>query len=167
MINALFVNHGEKACGVQQIGKRIAGMLAGSARYRIVYLEAGTPRQILEAANANQTLIVIYNYYPATLGFVDVPFTAYLRSRGIRQYGIFHDPITPAYIELVDILFDGWMIHDQTTTTARGKKFKTCRPIPRFAPAALPEKLSFGSRGFGISTWKSFDTIVAAVDREF
>jgi len=166
-MNVLYVNHAVKACGVYQIGRRIAGFLGGSTKHNFIYLEAESWQQIVDAINAHQTKVVIYNYYPATLPFVDFNFTAHLRRHGLAQFGIVHDPMEPAFIQQVEALFDNWIVHDETNPVVSAKKILTCRPVPRFPSAPPPEKLSFGSHGFGISPWKAFDSIVEAINHEF
>jgi FkbM family methyltransferase len=166
-MNILFVNHATKACGVYQIGKRIAGFLAPSTKYRFIYLEATSPQQVIEAINIHQARTILYNFYPSTLPFVNPQFTDHLRKNGIKQLAAYHDPMEQRFIQYIESLFDAWMIHDETNPVASAKKFMTCRPGPRFSPAPPPEKFSVGSHGFGISPWKAFDTIVEAVNAEF
>ncbi len=166
-MKVLFVNHGTKACGIHQIGKRIAGFLIPSSRFNVIYAEIASAEEMMAAIQAHQPKIIVYNYYPATLPWMSAMLTYAIRQFGPIQCGIVHDLMDPVSILSMEAIFDYWMIHDQTNPIVSYRKFTTCRPIPRF-PAAPPlEKLSFGTHGFGISPWKSFDQIVTAIDREF
>ena len=166
-MNVLYVNHAVKACGVYQIGLRIAGFLSPSTRYRVVYQEVSSAEQLIAAINETQSPVVIYNFFTATLPFINPELTTQLRRAGITQYAIIHDPMDAAFMQFVEATFDYWIVHDPTNPIPSFKKFTTCRPVPRFAPAPPPEKISFGSHGFGISPWKAFDFIVAVVNNEY
>ena len=166
-MKVLYVNHAEPACGVYQIGKRIADLLKPSTVLDVAYVESATVEPVVAALNQHRPRVVLYNYYPATLPFVSGPFTAAVRQAGIAQFGIIHDPMEPAFIAGIEQLFDFWIVHDPTNPVASSKKFTTVRPVPRFDPAPPPARLSFGTHGFGISPWKAFDFIVAVVNHEF
>lgn len=167
MPNILYINHKQKSCGVYQIGRRIGGFLADSNRYRFLYREVQSAEEIVGAINETQPIAVVYNFFPTTMPMVVPEFTQYIRGHGIKQFGIIHDPMELDFLRFVEQLFDFWIVHDETNPIISYKKFTACRPVPRFPAAPTPERFSVGSHGFGVSPWKAFDTIVAAVNREF
>jgi hypothetical protein len=168
MTTILFINHGKQACGVYQIGKRIADFLAQSRKYNIVYAEVANPEELAAAANSHQARGLIYNYYPETLPFLNNLITDQVRKFGLAQFGIIHDPMELRFIKIVEAMFDAWIVHDETNPIISAMKFMTCRPVPRTdPPPPPPARFTVGSHGFGVGPWKVFHWIVEAVNKEF
>ncbi|MDP9172784.1 MAG: hypothetical protein M3O30_02820 [Planctomycetota bacterium] len=167
IMKILFVNHKRKACGIYQIGHRIGDFVGASKRYPIIYVEVDTAAGLAEAITTHQPRGIIYNFYPDTMPFIQADVTAEIAKRGIKQCVIIHDPMELKFIQVIESMFDAWIVHDETNPIYSAKKFMTCRPVPRAEPAPPPERFTIGSHGFGVGPWKDFDGIVEAVNNEF
>jgi hypothetical protein len=167
MKNILFLNHDKSQCGVHEIGKRIYSLLDKDI-IPAVYAETHPHDlqcflNIVEKYNPEK---IIYNYYPGTMSFLNPDVTRKLDK--IEHYGIFHDPMHPNFIRLVESLFGAYMIHDPTNKIPSYNKHLTVRPIPRFKTPNIPDgKLSIGSHGFALSPWKMYREIISLIQEEF
>jgi hypothetical protein len=122
--------------------------------------------EYFHAVSANDPQCIIYNYYPATMAFLNKSLiNQFPRAKHIA---IIHDPLDPGFIAHVEEMFDAWIIHDHTNPIESVKKFKTFRPIPRFErKTPQSSKLSIGTHGFAMNPWKGFDRILSFVQEEF
>jgi len=167
MSEIVFLNHSKSQCGIHEIGKRIHGLLwQGGLETEYVEVPVdGMVDFILNISNHNPSKI-IYNYYPGTMLFLNKSLLNTFPQ--IKHYGIIHDPLDPAFIEMVDDMFDAWIIHDHTNPLPSPKKFKTFRPIPRYERKEFnSDKISIGSHGFNCSPWKMFGDTIRIIQEEF
>ena len=163
----LFLNHEKTQCGVYEIGKRIHSLLIKDI-LDTVYIEVPVDglTEYIEAIEKHNPDAIIYNFYPVTMAFLSTELIKYLSH--IKHFAIIHDPLDPQFISTVEQSFDAWMIHDHTNPLESSNKYTTFRPIPRYTRSLeLPSKVSIGSHGFNVSTWKMFGPMIDMLQSEF
>ncbi|MDD5650802.1 MAG: hypothetical protein PHF86_10380 [Candidatus Nanoarchaeia archaeon] len=169
MNNILFVNHQKSHCGVYEIGKRIFNLIDQKI-IPLIYLETDNSQKILNAIEEYSPIAIIYNYFFATMPFVNESFTKKILSgKNIKHIAIHHDPMGQKDIINLEKVFDYWIIHDDTNTIPSPTKFLTVRPILRYERKGEPnlEKISIGTHGLIASHWKMYDTIVEYINNAF
>jgi hypothetical protein len=162
----LFVNHHKSQCGIYELGNRIFGLIDQSI-LPSVYEEVNTLQEYHKAIGKHKPDAVVYNYYPATMPFLDA-FTTNMLPK-IKHFGIIHDPLDPGFLNGVNQIFDAWIIHDDTAPLNHPKKFRTVRPIPRFTRTTKIDydNISIGTHGFPVSPWKMYDTMAEYINESF
>jgi hypothetical protein len=161
----LFLNHKKSQCGIYELGNRIFGLIDQNIM-PCVYREINTLKEFHSTIYVEKPDAIIYNYYPATMPFLD-EWTIKMLPK-IKHFAIIHDPLDPNFIARIDKMFNAWIIHDQTNTLSSKKKFTTCRPIPRYERTKKRnDHLTIGTHGFPVSPWKMYDTMVEYINESF
>lgn len=156
-MNVLFLNHKQKQCGVYQHGFQLASIVRHSDRYNMQYAEVETAEEFERLISETQYRVVIYNWYPSTMGWASPEHADKYRGRFV-QIGIFH--------EVLNEHFD-YYIHGDPTIKDDGKTFSTGRPLMNYS-GAYPESdvPIIGSFGFGLGG-KGYHDIVKRVENEY
>src|ERR1700733_9192467 len=89
MQNIIFLNHKEHACGVYQYGLRSGGILKKSTKYNFIYIEVSSENEFHNAMNTHRPIAVIYNYHPATMGWLG--YVGMNKYPNIIHYGLYHE----------------------------------------------------------------------------
>ena len=122
----LFVNHGQRQCGVQEFGVEIAGQLASSTRFDVIYTECDSFDEYVTALFDLEPVAAVLNYHPSTMPWARA---ALLVRSDIAAIGIIHD-VTNASADAWDgPLFDIMITHDPDLNT-NNPRF---RSGPRYA----------------------------------
>lgn len=157
-MNALFVNGStEPQCGVNQFGKNLYAILAGSNNIQWAYHEATTVGAFRAVTSMPSPGAVLYNWQGGQGGILaDAPFP-WLRC---PQSLVYHD------LAVDENKWDAILFSDPTFTP-RGKWHVIGRPLPQFdiPNVKMPLKLpTFGVHGF-LGAWS--DQVVHYVTQGF
>ncbi len=87
-MKVLIVNHTERACGVQQFGRRIANLAMESGNVEYVYLETDDQAEFVRVRNQLMPDVIIYNWYVVTMGWLDEQLVT---EYGGKHFFIWHD----------------------------------------------------------------------------
>ncbi len=162
----LFVNHGQRQCGVQEFGVEIAGQLASSTRFDVIYTECDSFDEYVTALFDLEPVAAVLNYHPSTMPWARA---ALLVRSDIAAIGIIHD-VTNASADAWDgPLFDIMITHDPDLNTNNPRFRSGPRPMPRYRPPAAPPlagPVRIGSFGFAGHD-KGFDDIVRLAQESF
>src|SRR6185436_20491103 len=153
----LLVNHREANCGVYQFGTRLLRPVVKSDKYDVVYIETPELWEFEHWANTIQPQIVVYNYYPSTMAWVNSDLLN--RNRALfKQAAVFHE------VPIKHMGFD-MLLHQDPTNTEEGY-VNLARPIPVYqgntgasTPVTGTDIPRIGSFGFGLGG-KGFTRIV-------
>lgn len=161
-MNILFLNHHKSQCGVYEFGRNIGKALEG-ATHDFLYRECGSADELKVILQSEAPDLVIYNYNPATMWWLNSEFTS---SVGVPQIGIIHE-VTQIVADHADnSLFNFHIAHDPTLLLKNPLVFKAGRLIPHyenhFEPPTTPTIGSFGFAGK-----KGHKRIVEMVNSEF
>jgi hypothetical protein len=157
MDTVLFINHSQKQCGVYQFGFHIGQVIRKSKEFDIRYLECNSSAELAQHIITLAPKIIIYNFYPSTLGWcVNFPFIYPL----IKHIIIRHEPepwgLPPGFQEIYS---------DPTEPEIPGK-WKTGRLVNTYVNAhSEPSIPTFGSFGFVFG--KSFGWVIQLVEKEY
>jgi hypothetical protein len=167
-MKVLILNHSDKNCGIHQYGVDIYTSLRLS-KFEFRYAEVTGKEEILYDIGYFKPDIVIFNYYPITMPFIDTQFMAHIRTtwKDIVTMGIMHEVTQESADSATNALFDYWLCPDPTLVTKNQICIRTKRLIPHyFNFDSLPKIPTMGSFGFGFKD-KGFDKIVEVVQGEF
>ena len=173
MEKILFVNHKKKKCGVYEFGANIGFALENSKRAIFKYIECDSFSELKGAYVSFKPSIIIYNYHPQTLSWVNqknilkIPSIFCLKTIHV---GIIHEIHQHLADNLNDSHFDYHIAPDPTLLLKNPIVYKTGRLL-------LNDKIDFedlinnpipviGSFGFA-TNGKGFDKIVEQVQNEF
>jgi len=160
----LLISHKEKQCGIYQYGVNIAEVLRKSKRYGFIYCECNSERELANAIRKYDPLAVIYNYYPATMPWLNLQVT---RSYSMPQLGIMHEVTQKEADAATAEMFDFHLCPDPTIIERNPVVIKTNRLIPHYINTkSLPQIPTIGSFGFGFGD-KGFERLIDIVQREF
>ena len=160
----LFVSHAQQQCGVYQFGVNVAGVLAGSERYRFVYQEARDAEHLRMAVQAARPAAIIYNHHPATLPWMERQVVRRLK---VPQAGILHEVTQRVAHFANNSLFDYHIAPDPTLQPDNPLVFKTGRLLPHYVNhQPVPKITTVGCFGFG-TKGKGFDKVVRRVHEEY
>lgn len=167
-MNVLILNHPDRNCGIHQYGVDIYSALRRS-KFTFSYAEVSGKQGVLNSIELSDPDIVIFNYYPITMPYVDECFMAHIRTtwHDIVTMGIMHEVTNGAANDATNALFDYWLCPDPTLVTNNPICLKTKRLIPNyynFEP--MPKIPTIGSFGFGFGD-KGFENVVIQTQREF
>ena len=160
----LIVSHAKKRCGINQYGLNVYEALAASKRYAIAYAECASERDLAQAMVTFNPSIALYNYYPATMPWLNPGIT---RKFKLTQLGVMHE-VTQEEADRADrTLFEYHICPDPTLKLNNLAVLKIPRIIPRYVNTRpLPERVRIGSFGFGIHD-KGFTRLIAKVQEEY
>lgn len=160
----LFVSHKPSQCGVHQFGLATAAVLRKSNKYDFRYIECASARELQTAVKQTAPAVVIFNYHPATMSWMN---RSLARGRRLPFIGIFHEVTQESADSVNTELFDFHIAPDPTLLLRNPIVFKTGRLVPRYVNEhALPEIPTIGSFGFG-TPGKGFEALVQRVQAEF
>ncbi len=161
-MKVLFINHQKSQCGVYEFGRNLGSAL-GKSSFDFVYYECGSVFELHEAINKENPALIIYNYHPATMNWLDVKTT---KKINCPQIGIIHEVTQQVADRADNKLFNFHIAHDPTLLLKNPLVFKAGRVIPsytnKYAPPPVPVIGSFGFAGK-----KGQTRIVETVQREF
>jgi len=160
----LIVSHAKKRCGINQYGLNVYEALAASKRYAIAYAECGSERDLAKAMTDFNPSVVLYNFYPATMPWLNPGIT---RKFAVTQLGVMHE-VTQQEADRADRQFFEYHIcPDPTLVENNPSVIKIPRIIPRYDNRQpLPERVRIGSFGFGIHD-KGFRRLIEKVQEEY
>lgn len=138
----LILNGFIENCGVCQYGKRVGSILKKSKRYNIIYSEPKNIQEYFEIIEKTQPKVVIYNYLPATVPFLNNNFFIKVKQKNIKQGLIIHNGNTWG-------VFD-FFLHQNPEFVCYENNKNLLRPlIEKIFDNNLPEyPLRIGSFGF-------------------
>ena len=160
----LFVSHRRAQCGVYEFGQLLSSALEKSREFSFRLVECGNAADYHAAVKAHAPDVVIYNYHPSTLPWLD---RRALAPHVMPHVGIIHEITQEVADNAESLLFDFVIGADPTLLLRNPRVFKTGRLIPsyenRSAPPAVPR---IGSFGFG-TPGKGFEALVERAHAEF
>jgi SAM-dependent methyltransferase len=160
----LIVSHNKKQCGIHQYGLNIFEALRKSTRYSFAYAECSSEVELKNAAINTNPSLIIYNYYPATMPWLNPGITRFF---SVPQLGIMHEVTQQEADNAGNVLFDFHLCPDPTLIENSPSVFKTKRLVPPYINTTpIPEEIKVGSFGFGFSD-KGFERLVEQVQNEF
>ena len=168
-ITILFVNHKPQKCGVYEFGLTVGKTLINSKRYNFIYREIDSWVEFNEIFNQIKPAIVIYNYYPSTMGWISEWNGLSINSHKVKaiQIGIIHEITQDVADNSTDMLFDYYIAPDPTLLLKNPIVYKTGRLIPHFEGKSQYNKIpTIGSFGFA-TNGKGFIKIIEKVSEEF
>lgn len=160
-MKVLFLNHTQPACGVYQFGKRVYELSKNSKAVEYVYKELETTQEYLRYLEEEKPDVVLYNWYPVTMGWLVEPLIT--NNKSVKHYFLFHDGH-------VRQTFDKYIFSGAEGKDINFPKEKTAivpRPLFKYdGEHPTNEKFTVGSFGFG--GWqKGFVSLVERVNAEF
>ena len=160
----LIVSHASTQCGIHQYGLNIYAALASSSRYAIAYAECESRADLARAMQAFKPAIALYNYFPATMPWLDETTT---REFSAVRMGVMHEVTQEDADAATGEMFDMHLCPDPTLVERNPLCARIPRIIPRYSGSARPPaRARIGSFGFGIHD-KGFVRLVETVQREF
>jgi tetratricopeptide (TPR) repeat protein len=160
----LIISHKKSQCGVYQYGVDIANSLKKSKVHDFVYAECSSQSELHEAIVRYNPKVIIYNYHPATMPWLDGCIT---RHYHICQLSIIHEVTQENADNATQEVFDGFLCPDPTLKENHPYVFKTARLIPPFCNYQnMPDIPTIGSFGFGFSN-KGFERLIDIAQKEF
>lgn len=162
-MSILFINHKKTQCGVYEFGRNIGAALEKSSS-PFSYHECGSNDELQNVIGAKKPRLIIYNYHPSTLSWLNAGITRKIKC---PQIGIVHEVTQRIADAANNDLFNFHLAHDPTLLLKNPIVFKAGRLIPpyknEFSP---PPVVTVGSFGFG-TDGKGFDKIIELVQSEF
>jgi hypothetical protein len=160
MDSVLIVNHNVQNCGVYQYGKRVADICTKSKLFNFVYLEATSLDELFSTIKESNPSIIIYNYLPSTMGWINPAIFDKIRSLGIKQGNIIHNTE-----------FNGFdfYLHQNPYYHNHNNNFALLRPLFEYVPKKTDRRsdaIQIGTFGFG-GQHKFIHEICRIVDEEF
>ena len=147
MTKILFVNHKKSRCGVYEFGRNIGHALKKST-LNFVYYECGSADEFENIAKQESPDVIIYNYNPATMSWLNIGVTKRI---SCPQIGIIHEVAQAVADRADNSLFNFHIAHDPTLLLKNPIVFKAGRLIPqyenKFAEPEIPVICSFGFAG--------------------
>ena len=174
MQKILYVNHKKKQCGVYEFGREIATILSSSKKYSFKYCECDSYKELKENYKNFSPDIIIYNYHPTTLGWVNPysRFNKFNKAVTFKMNAIHVCTMHEVYQEMADRatnkIFDYHIAPDSTLLLKNSLVYKTGRLLPKKAEYVknISKVPIIGSFGFA-TPGKGFEKIVELVQKEF
>lgn len=162
-MKVLFINHKKSQCGVYEFGRNI-GLALKKSKYEFLYHECSSTREVRAIAEKEHPDLIIYNYNPSTMGWLNKVFT---RSFKCPQLGIIHE-VTQRIADRADsTLFDFHIAHDPTLEIRNPLVFRAGRLIPHYENKfELPSVPTIGNFGFA-GAKKGHRKLVEMVQSQF
>lgn len=162
MKKILFVNHKEKACGVQQFGKRVANsFVKNTTQFLGYYVECSSLEEYAAELEKIHPDIIVYNYLIETMPWLNPSIVEYLRKFNIKQGLIVHNS---GYANFFD-----FYLHQVPAYPENNNNFALLRPLFEYDGQPKPKtdsKIRIGSFGFGTRT-KKYPLICQTVCKDF
>jgi hypothetical protein len=167
MIDVLYVNHGHsEKCGVHDLGRRHARLIACCADVDLVYVEVDEIDAYYQAMETHDPDVVIVNYMPRLMPWA----TEAIRQHRATRIAVIHnyqsDTIDRVAAEH-HRLFDFVLALDPGLHTTNPRVLTTGRPLPdtvRPGPLSTPPRV--GSFGYAFPH-KGFPTVAAEIAATF
>ena len=160
----LIVSHKKAQCGIYQYGVDTANALQKSKVYDFVYVECSSQSELNEAITKYNPKVIIYNYYPYTMPWLNRDITKGYR---IPQFAIMHEVTQEEADKATQEMFDGFLCPDPTLKENNPYVFKTARLIPQYYNYQnTPDIITIGSFGFGFCD-KGFERLIDIAQKEF
>jgi hypothetical protein len=158
-MRVFFVNAKKKSCGVYQYGKRVSEILKSEERHQFLCREIDEESDFIQAVNAFDPQIIIYNWHESTMKWLTPNLTNNLNET--KQLFFFHEGSFPSFFKN-----DGFVMLNGIENELQ-KIFSIPRPI-------FEEKISvvkndtpmFGSFGFGFEN-KGFEKICHLINASY
>src|SRR5262245_23816292 len=83
----LFLNHKPAQCGVHEFGRNL-GLALERSDDCFLYRECGSSKELGDIIRSERPAVIIYNYHPATMDWVNVSVTGKIER---PQLGIIHE----------------------------------------------------------------------------
>ncbi len=160
MIKVLLISRKAARCGVADYGARVYNILLKSPRLTTTYAEIDGPNEYEEVFYNIQPDIVLYNYYPVILPWINDSFLQ--NKRHVKHIIIHHElgaGFTPDAIIDVDSTMPDKI--DQNWFNSPRPLFENIKS--QYTPHSIP---IIGSCGFGFSD-KNFPQIAKLVSEQF
>jgi radical SAM superfamily enzyme YgiQ (UPF0313 family) len=160
----MIVSHKKAQCGIYQYGVDISNALQKSEVYDFVYAECGNPSELNEAVTKCSPKVIIYNYYPFTMPWLNRYIT---RGYHVPQLAVMHEVTQEEADNATQEMFDGFLCPDPTLKENNPYVFKTARLIPTYCNNInIPDIPTIGSFGFGFCN-KGFERLIDIAQKEF
>jgi len=163
-MRVLIVNHSQQSCGVWQFGKRFHDLASRSTKIRYLYREMHDLSTLINTINELQPDLVIYNWYPVTMGWLPESFI--LNTKQVKHLFNWHDGHVRQNYDGY-IFFGAGEKDPDAQRIYEEKSFIIPRPL--FDYKAAHEKNEIPHIGsFGLSGWhKGFPDLVTMVNNTF
>ena len=160
----LIVSHNQQSCGIYQYGINITRALQKSSRYSFIHVECSNEQELEECVISNNPSVVIYNYYPQTMPWLNSQIT---KKYKFVQMGIMHEVTQEGSDNATSEMFDYHLCPDPTLIVNNSNVVKVPRLIPPYINSTtLPNIITIGSFGFGFYD-KGFEKLIETVQSEF
>lgn len=165
MQKILFVTHKQQTCGVYQYGLNVYNAIKDLPGFLFTYAECGDIEEVNAALQSEKPDAVIFNYYPATLGYLTQKTLSNLKQ--ITRICLVHD-MSASDLEAVDgKMFHYYIYGDPTLRVKNPRVFSIGRLLPTYTnPFPEPSMLTIGSFGFGGKN-KGYERLIKQVQKEF
>lgn len=164
MARIYYINHNPAQCGVFQFGDRLGKAFSNYQKnHEFFYSNVSSTQQYLQELNSLVPDLVLFNYFPSTLPWINIELMNLTRNAGIKTLGITHEH---HQVEFNQSLFDKIVVLDPTMETT-DKIFVTKEGIPEYTPTfAPPSEITIGTFGFGF-LHKGYGRLLEKVNEEF
>lgn len=167
MINVLYVNHAHsEVCGVHDLGRRHARLIAMAEDIALDYLEANDTETYHRAMDDGDFDVVIVNFMPGIMPWVDESIKRHRAVRIAVIHNYQHDTIDQVAADH-HRLFDFMLALDPSLQATNPWVLTTDRPLPDTVKLrALPDPPQIGSFGFAFPH-KNFAAVAAEIAATF
>jgi len=163
-VQILMLNSAKKRCGVYQYGNNIFTEISKINNLNSKIVDVANEHEYQKAVYQYKPEAVIFNYYPATMPWLNSTITKSLNS---KKLGILHEMNERIVSELNNELFDMHIVPDPTLNSNRKDVFQAPRLVKNYCNYfPEPEIPTFGSFGFGFAN-KGFERIIDLVQDEY
>lgn len=163
-VQLLMLNSAKKRCGVYQYGNNIFTEISKINNLNSKIIDVANQHEYQKAVSQNKPEAVIFNYYPATMPWLNSTITKSLNS---KRLGFLHEMNEQIVSELNNELFDMHIVPDPTLNSNRKDVFQAPRLVKNYCNYfPEPEIPTFGSFGFGFAN-KGFERIIDLVQDEY
>jgi hypothetical protein len=162
MRTVLLINHSQRACGVQQFGKRVYRLIAESSYVNYIYVEMERPSEYHATISVIKPDVIVYNWHRGTMNWLTEDMVK--QYKDIKHYFIFHEEYTREYYD--KYLFFG--DYDFSGGTKFGdRKVLLPRPLLTYVKDyPKNDVLTIGSFGFGF--WqKGYHTLTKLINDNY
>lgn len=160
----LFVSHKEQTCGIYQYGKNITNSLRKSEKYKFIFCECSSKKDLDKFIVQYNPIATIYNYYPATTPWITSKVT---RSYSVPQLGIIHEFNQTIADATTNKMFDYSLYQDPDLEENNRFAIRTKQLVyPYLNVTPDPILPTIGSFGFGAAD-KGFEYLIKKVQEEF
>lgn len=163
-VQILMLNSAKKRCGVYQYGNNIFTEISKINNLNSKIVDVANEHEYQKAVYQYKPEAVIFNYYPATMPWLNSTITKSLNS---KKLGFLHEMNERIVSELNNELFDMHIVPDPTLHSTRKDVFQAPRLVKSYCNYfPEPDIPTFGSFGFGFAN-KGFERIIDLVQGEY